>query len=482
MRWARSAGRRPSATTASPPTSSPRSSPSSSRSSCGRASGCGSTPTRRSALADLVGPDRRGRPARSCGGPGGGAGRASGPTASSARSRSSPTACSCDLVDRLRTARDDRAPRLVGVDATLRAYQSTGVAWLQALGDLGIGALLADDMGLGKTLQTIALLAGRAGDRPHLVVCPTSVVGNWERELARFAPALPVLRHHGPDRPDDPSGFPAGTVAVTTYGLLRRDADLLVRRRVGRRRARRGPADQEPRCPHRPGRPAAHRGQPRRPHRHPGREPAVRAVVDHRVRQPGPARAVRPVPRALRRSSRALARPRRRRPAPPRRGAVHAAPHQVRPGHRGRAASEDRGHGRLHAHPRAGHPVPGGGAHAARRGRPRRGHRAPRPHPQAAHGPQADLQPPGPVPRRARAAARAVGQARPDHRDAGRGGGRRRPRTRVHAVPRDGRAAGPAPHGRRWGWRRSRSCTAGSLGAAATPWSPGSRTARRRRS
>ncbi len=131
------------------------------------------------------------------------------------------------LVDRLRAARDERQPRLVGIDADLRPYQRRGVAWLQALGDLGIGALLADDMGLGKTLQTIAVLAGRAGDRPHLVVCPTSVVGNWERELARFAPDLPVLRHHGPDRPDDPSSFPAGTVAVTTYGLLRRDADLL---------------------------------------------------------------------------------------------------------------------------------------------------------------------------------------------------------------------------------------------------------------
>jgi SNF2-related domain/SNF2 Helicase protein/Helicase conserved C-terminal domain len=131
------------------------------------------------------------------------------------------------LVDRLRAASDDREPRLEGIDAILRAYQRTGVAWLQTLSDLGIGALLADDMGLGKTVQTIALLAARDGTRPHLVVCPTSVVGNWERELARFAPALPVLRHHGPDRPDDPAGFPGGTVAVTTYGLLRRDADML---------------------------------------------------------------------------------------------------------------------------------------------------------------------------------------------------------------------------------------------------------------
>ncbi len=132
-----------------------------------------------------------------------------------------------DLLDRLRGAAADRTPRLVGIDATLRDYQGRGVAWLQGLGELGIGALLADDMGLGKTLQTIALLAGRAGDRPHLVVCPTSVVGNWERELARFAPALPVLRHHGPERPTAPDQFPPGTVAVTSYGLLRRDVDLL---------------------------------------------------------------------------------------------------------------------------------------------------------------------------------------------------------------------------------------------------------------
>jgi len=136
-----------------------------------------------------------------------------------------------ELVERLRSAAGgSRRPRLAGVHATLRPYQRTGVAWLQTLTDLGQGAVLADDMGLGKTLQTIALLTDRSrrgGTRPHLVVCPTSVVGNWERELARFAPELAVVRHHGPDRPDDPAGFPGGSVTVTSYGLVRRDVDLL---------------------------------------------------------------------------------------------------------------------------------------------------------------------------------------------------------------------------------------------------------------
>ncbi|MGH3392689.1 MAG: DEAD/DEAH box helicase [Actinomadura sp.] len=132
-----------------------------------------------------------------------------------------------DLVDRLRGSAGAREPRLDGIEATLRGYQRNGVAWLQAMADLGLGALLADDMGLGKTLQTISLLAGRSGDRPHLVVCPTSVVGNWERELDRFAPDLPVVRHHGPERPAEADEFKAGAVTITSYGLLRRDLTLL---------------------------------------------------------------------------------------------------------------------------------------------------------------------------------------------------------------------------------------------------------------
>ncbi|MFI0742177.1 DEAD/DEAH box helicase [Streptomyces sp. NPDC021100] len=132
-----------------------------------------------------------------------------------------------DLVGRLREAGGRTEPDLTGVHADLRDYQRRGVAWLRSLTDLGFGALLADDMGLGKTLQTIALLAGRAGDRPRLVVCPTSVVSNWERELARFAPGLPVIRHHGARRATTPDAFTPGAVVVTSYALLRLDADLL---------------------------------------------------------------------------------------------------------------------------------------------------------------------------------------------------------------------------------------------------------------
>jgi len=133
------------------------------------------------------------------------------------------------LLDRLRDGPgSEQEPDLTGIEATLRDYQRRGAAWLQTTSDLGLGTLLADDMGLGKTLQTISLLAARHGDRPHLVVCPTSVVGNWERELRRFAPTVPVTRQHGPERCSDPDELTVGGgVVITSYGLLRRDADLL---------------------------------------------------------------------------------------------------------------------------------------------------------------------------------------------------------------------------------------------------------------
>jgi hypothetical protein len=113
-----------------------------------------------------------------------------------------------------------------GLTASLRPYQLRGFAWLSALGALGLGALLADDMGLGKTVQLVAYLLGRRGSgRPSLVVCPTSVLGNWGREIARFAPSLSVLRWHGTDRDD--AALAESDVVLTTYGLLVRDVERL---------------------------------------------------------------------------------------------------------------------------------------------------------------------------------------------------------------------------------------------------------------
>jgi hypothetical protein len=130
-------------------------------------------------------------------------------------------------------------PSPPGLKASLRHYQSRGLAWLFHRTRLGLGALLADDMGLGKTVQLIALLLQlRAtpdptdpSGAPTLIICPASVVGNWERELARFAPDLRVVRHHGGARHRDSRELAdeAGPhdIVLTTYSLARRDAALL---------------------------------------------------------------------------------------------------------------------------------------------------------------------------------------------------------------------------------------------------------------
>ena len=91
------------------------------------------------------------------------------------------------------------APRQVAVpstvNATLRPYQRRGLDWLAYMSALGLGAVLADDMGLGKTLQLLALLAHEKSETATLLVCPMSVVGNWQREAARFVPSLRVYVH-----------------------------------------------------------------------------------------------------------------------------------------------------------------------------------------------------------------------------------------------------------------------------------------------
>jgi superfamily II DNA or RNA helicase len=132
------------------------------------------------------------------------------------------------LADRLRSA---SAPHELqeppGLHATLRPYQRRGLAWLHEMVGLGFGGVLADDMGLGKTIQLIALHLQRAelAQGPTLVVCPASLVGNWQRELARFAPGVTTRRYHGAERSLD--GLGRRDVVVTTYGVLRRDADAL---------------------------------------------------------------------------------------------------------------------------------------------------------------------------------------------------------------------------------------------------------------
>ena len=117
--------------------------------------------------------------------------------------------------------------------ATLRPYQHQGFSWLAFLTRRGLGALLADDMGLGKTMQVISLLLHdqESGEAmlPTLLVCPTSLVGNWRRELARFAPGLRVRVHHGAGRGSDADLEGAAgrsDVVITTYGIVARDDTL----------------------------------------------------------------------------------------------------------------------------------------------------------------------------------------------------------------------------------------------------------------
>ena len=134
----------------------------------------------------------------------------------------------------------DVLPQPPDFHGQLRPYQRRGFSWLAFLRRWGFGACLADDMGLGKTIQTIALLlqerqgrataAGHSGPNPALLICPTSVVGNWQREVQRFAPSLQVMVHHGSDRLSG-AGFEEAArrhdLVVSSYALARRDAELL---------------------------------------------------------------------------------------------------------------------------------------------------------------------------------------------------------------------------------------------------------------
>ena len=148
-----------------------------------------------------------------------------------------------DLISGRASERLAPVPTPVGFHGKLRPYQERGLSWLHFLARLGLGGILADDMGLGKTAQTLSLLlAERAptdADQaleaappvlPTLLVCPMSLVSNWQKEATRFAPSLRVYVHHGGTRKRDDDFLVAvanADLVITTYGTALRDLGVL---------------------------------------------------------------------------------------------------------------------------------------------------------------------------------------------------------------------------------------------------------------
>ncbi|HEY9781493.1 MAG TPA: DEAD/DEAH box helicase [Leptolyngbyaceae cyanobacterium] len=125
-------------------------------------------------------------------------------------------------------------PKPAGFQGELRPYQERGAGWLSFLERWGLGACLADDMGLGKTIQFIAFLLHlkeqNALEKPTLLVCPTSVLGNWEREVKKFASPLKVLLYHGDKRPKGKAfeqAVAGKDLVITSYALIHRDIKTL---------------------------------------------------------------------------------------------------------------------------------------------------------------------------------------------------------------------------------------------------------------
>lgn len=139
-------------------------------------------------------------------------------------------------VDEIKVVKKPR-----NLKAQLRPYQEQGFQWLHFLHDIASGGILADDMGLGKTVQTIALMlsvksavekdAKADGKKKFkaLIVAPTSVVTNWERELDKFAPSLNHMVWHGSERKERTDELEDADVVITSYALLRRDEELLAK-------------------------------------------------------------------------------------------------------------------------------------------------------------------------------------------------------------------------------------------------------------
>jgi superfamily II DNA or RNA helicase len=137
------------------------------------------------------------------------------------------------LMANMTGERAARAPRKAkALTAKLRDYQKSGYAWLWQLHENQMAGILADDMGLGKTVQALALLAKAKesdGDMPSLIIGPTSVLGVWRQEVKKWAPSLSVLVWHGVDRAENRRLLKKTDVVVTSYAILRRDIDDLVK-------------------------------------------------------------------------------------------------------------------------------------------------------------------------------------------------------------------------------------------------------------
>jgi len=139
-----------------------------------------------------------------------------------------------DFLEQLRgdtTFEELKPPK--GLQGDLRPYQNRGYSWLAFLKQWGLGACLADDMGLGKTVQALTLIQRDWEDgnrKPYLIICPTSLTGNWQKEAARFTPDLPTLVHHGVNR-NKGSAFRKDAekfaIIISSYSLLHRDIEIL---------------------------------------------------------------------------------------------------------------------------------------------------------------------------------------------------------------------------------------------------------------
>ncbi len=117
-----------------------------------------------------------------------------------------------------------------GLNATLRPYQVQGLSYLNFLREYGFGGILADEMGLGKTIQTLSfiqMMVEKGAVGPNLIVVPTSVLPNWEREAEKFVPGLKRLIIYGTRRENMFTQIDSSDLVMTTYALLRRDLEEL---------------------------------------------------------------------------------------------------------------------------------------------------------------------------------------------------------------------------------------------------------------